>query len=206
MSEDKKQCVKCNEWKAIDAFYVQRRWCKQCVIAKNTAKKKTWAARAENKERRKAYDRDYRNQPKNKKQKRLLAKKRGPAPYDKLQNIIKRHNYQARKAGLPYTLTTEQWQHALNYFNGCCAVCERQLNDMFGEFTKSADHWIPLSYEGGDNPGTVAENIIPLCHGVDGCNNSKGATLPMEWLQQKFSRYKSKKIIDKIQKYFDSLS
>lgn len=113
-------------------------------------------------------------------------------------------NRSARKYGLPATLTPGQWQHALNYFNGCCAVCGRQMNDMFGEFTISADHWIPLiAYENG--PGTVATNIIPLCHGKGGCNNSKVHHLPTFWLDRKYGKRKGRQIAAKIQTYFDSL-
>lgn len=114
-------------------------------------------------------------------------------------------NQRARNKLLPNTFTDFQWQNALNYFNGCCAVCERQLNDMFGAFAVSADHWIPLSYEGEDNPGSVADNIVPLCHGVDGCNNSKKDIMPTIWLEQEFSKRKAKRIAARVQQYFDSL-
>jgi len=77
---------------------------------------------------------------------------------------------------------------------------------MFGEFFASADHWIPLSYKGDDNPGTVATNIIPLCHGIGGCNNSKNATMPDEWLKRKFGTRKSNQIKLQIQEYFSDVS
>jgi len=105
---------------------------------------------------------------------------------------------------LPNTLTDAEWQNALNYFNGCCAVCGRQLNDMFGQFRAAKDHWIPLQH-GKDNPGTVVKNIVPLCHGVGGCNNRKYISMPNEWLKRKFGRRKAKQIAARVQAYFDSL-
>jgi len=118
---------------------------------------------------------------------------------------IKTHNRRARKRNLPNTFTPEQWRHALDYFHGCCAVCGRQMNDLFGEFYPAADHWIPLSYKGKDNPGTTATNIIPLCHGVGGCNNKKNSTMPDEWLEREYGKRKAKEIIARIETYFESI-
>lgn len=102
-------------------------------------------------------------------------------------------------------LTAKQWQHAQSYFNGCCAACGRQMNDMFGEFYVSKDHWIPVSYFSEDNPRTVAANIIPLCCGLGGCNNSKGCLQANVWLEKKFGKRKGRQIAARIQEYFDSL-
>lgn len=106
----------------------------------------------------------------------------------------------ARKNELPDTLTNEQWLRALSYFEGCCAVCGRPLNGLFHD--PAADHWIPLSYEGDDNPGTVALNIVPLCHGEGGCNNSKHNKMPDEWLRQTFGKRKAKATLKRIEEYF----
>jgi len=115
------------------------------------------------------------------------------------------HRYAARKRNLPDTLTKQEWQYALEYFNHCCAVCGRQLKDLFGAHTVAMDHWIPLSYEGVDNPGTVAENMIPLCHGQDGCNNSKGSKMPNDWLFDVYRKAKANRILKRIKDYFDSI-
>lgn len=68
-----------------------------------------------------------------------------------------------------------------------------------------ADHWIPLVYD--DCPGTVPENIVPLCHsikdGAGGCNNSKQALDPYQWLIDKFGKRKAEEIFTKIQAYFE---
>lgn len=116
---------------------------------------------------------------------------------------IARHRRVARKRDLPDTFTVAEWRRALEYFNGCCAVCGRQLDDLFDTHTVAADHWIPLSSP--DCPGTVAANIIPLCHGVNGCNNKKRANDPIEWIKSAFGERKGRRILARIQTYFDNL-
>lgn len=111
-------------------------------------------------------------------------------------------NRRARVNSLPNTFTSDDWQRALSYFNGCCAVCGRQLHDLFSTHTAGADHWIPLSYEGADNPGTVATNIVPLCHGVNGCNESKFNKLPTLWLTERYGTRKANIILARVQEYF----
>jgi hypothetical protein len=111
--------------------------------------------------------------------------------------------YNRRRAkflALPDTFTVDDWIFALAYFHGCCAACGRQLNDLFGERTAAADHWIPLNAP--DCPGTVPENIVPLCHGKDGCNNSKHAKHPIEWLIERFGKHKANQINQRIQEFF----
>lgn len=106
----------------------------------------------------------------------------------------------ARKRSLPDTLTPIQWQRALDYFNGCCAVCGRQLNDLFGTRIAAMDHWIPLVSD--ECPGTIALNCVPLCHGENGCNNSKKATPPADWLNWKFGSRQGALILTRIEAYF----
>lgn len=110
-------------------------------------------------------------------------------------------NYRARKRDLPDTFTLEDWERAQGYFNHCCAVCGRQLNSLFNDFTAAADHWIPLSH--ADCPGTIAVNIVPLCHGIDGCNNSKSSRDAQEWLIEKFGKRRAKEILERIEAYFE---
>ena len=106
----------------------------------------------------------------------------------------------AREYALPDTLTAEQWGRALDYFNGCCAVCGRQLNDLFGTHYVSADHWIPLAKPGC--PGTTADNIVPLCHGIGGCNNRKHYSLPEQWLKRMFGTKQANKVLKRVETYF----
>jgi len=107
----------------------------------------------------------------------------------------------ARKRGLPHDFTVADWRRALNYFHGCCAVCGRPLRDLFGTHKAAQDHWIPLSAP--DCPGTVATNIVPLCHGIGGCNNRKNATMPDEWLQQQYGKRKAAAIAKRVAEYFE---
>lgn len=117
---------------------------------------------------------------------------------------LKGHIRRARIKGLPSTLTVDNWERALEYFKGCCAVCGRPAGLWH---TISQDHWIPLSNP--SCPGTVPENIVPLCNakkdGHDGCNNSKNNQEPIAWLNWKFGPRKAKRILARIQAYFDSL-
>jgi hypothetical protein len=165
----------------------------------------SYSQRPEVKVRRRKYLREYRQRPEIKEREKAWRKEYLQRPEIKERGRISVRNRRARKRGLPNTFTIEQWEQALNYFDGCCAICGRQLNDMFGEFKAAADHWIPLSYQGDDNPGTVATNIIPLCQGLNGCNNRKNNTMPNEWLKREFGKRKAKKIMIRIQEYFDSL-
>lgn len=120
---------------------------------------------------------------------------------DKALAIKQRHR--AIKRGLPNIFTAADWQRALDYFNGCCAVCGRQLRDLFGTHTAAADHWIPLTDTHSNNPGTVPTNIIPLCHGVGGCNNRKFNRDPLEFLETEFGKRRAKQILARIEAYFE---
>ncbi len=120
---------------------------------------------------------------------------------DKVTNSF--HRRRAREKNLPNALTVDEWEYALSYFNGCCAVCERQLNDLFGTHYASQDHWIPISYDGKDNPGHVVGNVVPLCHGLGGCNNHKSAKMPDVWLTETYGKRKANEILARIQAYFD---
>jgi len=116
---------------------------------------------------------------------------------------VKTHRRHARKRDLPDTMTAQDWRYALDYFNGCCAVCGRQLNDLFGEHTAAMDHWIPLASP--DCPGTIPSNVVPLCHGVSSCNLSKGAKDAQAWLVETYGTRKGKQIMARIEAYFASL-
>lgn len=107
----------------------------------------------------------------------------------------------ARKRSLPDTLTGEDWQRAIDYFHGCCAVCGRQLFDLFGTINAAADHWIPLASP--DCPGTVATNIVPLCNGRGGCNTSKNDKDALAWLISQYGKRKATIIMRRVKEYFE---
>lgn len=106
----------------------------------------------------------------------------------------------ARKRALPDAFTHVDWQTALTHFGGSCAVCDRPPGLWH---TLAMDHWIPLTDP--NCPGTVPTNIVPLCHGTDGCNNSKHSREPKDWLISKFGPAKAARILARIEAYFASL-
>jgi hypothetical protein len=116
-------------------------------------------------------------------------------------NKLSIEKHRSKKAQLPDNFTKEQYFFMLQYWNYACAVCGRE--EGF-EWTISMDHWIPISSE--QCPGTVAWNIVPLCCGLKGCNNSKHKKDGIIWLKQNYSLYKSKKILRSIEAYFTIVS
>lgn len=67
---------------------------------------------------------------------------------------------------------------------------------------------MPVSFGGK----TAATNIVPLCHtritiegDVMGCNNAKTAKHPERWLIEQFGVKKGKEILERINRYFESL-
>jgi hypothetical protein len=103
----------------------------------------------------------------------------------------------ARKLNLPDTFTAIDWQLALEHFGGCCAVCGRPAGLWH---TLAVDHWIPLSKGGPTTP----DNLVPLCHGTDGCNNSKHDRAPSEWLIERFGPRKGRAIQRRVEAYLNS--
>lgn len=117
--------------------------------------------------------------------------------YNRLANLKRK----ARKRALPFAFSQADWKACLDYWHECCAICGKQAKDLFGTHTIAADHWIPLSKGGG----TTKDNIVPLCQGKDGCNNSKHDSEPTVWLERKFGKRRASAILARIQAYFDSL-
>jgi 5-methylcytosine-specific restriction endonuclease McrA len=93
------------------------------------------------------------------------------------QEIIKCHLDRARAAGLPATLTQEEWIETLDYYAWQCAYCKRNKY-------MSMDHFIPIILKGG----TTQQNVVPSCKS---CNAKKGRfhpdhvnALPQEVIQE----------------------
>lgn len=114
-------------------------------------------------------------------------------------STIKVQRRRARKLALPDTWTNGEWNRCLIYWHNKCAVCSYPLKDVFGN-VPHADHWIPLSYKGAGNPGTVAANMICLC---SACNFSKNAKMPVRWLKLKYDDTKVSMIVKRITAYFE---
>lgn len=102
----------------------------------------------------------------------------------------------ARKRNLPSQLTKEDWRYTLDYFDSRCAVCGRPAGIWHH---LAMDHWIPIVSP--DCPGTVPWNIVPLCGGAGGCNNSKSDRNAAEWLIGKFGKRKGLAILRRIEAY-----
>lgn len=115
-----------------------------------------------------------------------------PAP-----RIVVPRAYNERKRNLPTAFTARDWENALEYWEHRCAICERPRGLWH---TLAQDHWVPLTSP--DCPGTVPTNILPLCHGTDGCNNSKGKKLPGPWLREKLGARRAGRKLREIQDYF----
>ena len=112
------------------------------------------------------------------------------------QARAKIHRRRARNREVIATFTHTDWTRCLEYFGYCCAVCGRPRGLWH---TIAQDHWIPLARGGGYAP----ENILPLCHGDGGCNNSKGTRDAHEWLVFKFGARKAARIERRVREYFD---
>jgi hypothetical protein len=106
--------------------------------------------------------------------------------------------YLTRKRELPHSFTGKDWDRALDYWGHKCAICERPRGLWH---TLAQDHWIPLTNP--DCPGTDPTNILPLCHGTDGCNNSKGKHNPETWLKKKLGKKKATQKLAEIHAYFE---
>jgi 5-methylcytosine-specific restriction endonuclease McrA len=66
-------------------------------------------------------------------------------------------------AGQPATLTCAEWVNILNHFEGKCAYCGKNGDNL--------EHFIPLSQGGG----TTYNNCVPACQS---CNVLKGNQHP----------------------------
>lgn len=110
----------------------------------------------------------------------------------------------ARELDLPDTFTSEDWLYALDYFNHCCAVCGRSFAESNGDYKPHADHWIPLSSP--SCPGTVPTNIVPLCGGRSGCNQSKSSKMPVDWLYLIYDEKCAQEILERIERYIKHIA
>lgn len=110
----------------------------------------------------------------------------------------------ARKQALPVNFTALDWQRCLDYWNHCCCICGRPAG-LWHRIVP--DHWIPISDSRSDNPGTVAWNIVPMCHAIKGgsgsCNLEKRNHDPIEWLTQKLGEKAAKQKLIEIEAYFE---
>lgn len=130
------------------------------------------------------------------KQRKTAARKRAKHP-DMIR--VTRIRFRARSKGLPDMFTVADWQRAVNHWRGCCAYCGNQQGLL--HYTHiSAEHFIPLSSP--DCPGTVPENILPICLS---CNASRKRQDALTWLTKKFGKEHARTTLTNIAEYFASV-
>lgn len=71
---------------------------------------------------------------------------------ERVHNRVYQNVQKARNAGLPATLTVEEWIDTIDLFNGLCAYCRDNTFEVL-------DHMVPI-YAGG---GTTKQNCVPAC-------------------------------------------
>ncbi len=130
-----------------------------------------------------------------------IAQRWSDANRDKVREIKQRAQQvrQMRKAGLPATFTADDRRYCLMYWRDRCAICGRPAGLWH---TLAMDHWIPVTKYGA----YVPTNILPLCHGVGGCNNSKNNREPVEWLISCLGPKRAQAKLAEITAYFASIT
>lgn len=134
-------------------------------------------------------NRDYYLQTSRKRYRRLWDND----PAYRLRSRIYGFNRRTKIANLPYDFSVRDYHAMMDYWGHCCAITGKT-----GEL--HTDHWIPVAYEGADNPGTVAANLVPL---LKEYNLSKQDTLPAVWLRKKFDEAQAAEIEQRIEAYFE---
>lgn len=203
-----RRCVKCGgEYLPTDKFFYRngvflRVECRACT--------KTYRdeVRRANKEKLNERNRElYRKNRHKEAARKAVARKKNPEKFreisrrsqrkHKITHQVDYHRYQTRKRQLPAIFTVKDWRRCADYFKGYCAVCGRPAGLWH---TLAMDHWIPLSSP--ECPGTISTNIVPLCHGQDGCNNSKSSKGAVVWLTERYGPRKAKQILARVEAYF----
>lgn len=120
---------------------------------------------------------------------------------------IEIHARKTLKLSLPNHFRKSDWLRCLNYWGNRCCICGRPVGDGF---VLAIEHWIALSDQRQDNPGTVPWNILPMCHARNGahngCNNAKWARDPIEWLIDYLGEKQALQKLSEIQAYFETVT
>jgi len=204
-----KRCTKCGEEKPATTEYFYRTnnkngglyaVCKACISEHNREYAKTHReARLEGKRKyREAHRESLREYFRNRKRKLRETEPEKERAYKVMDAMRER----ARKKGLPSDFTRQDREWALEYWHGYCPVCGAPLRDLFGKVKPHFDHWIPLSDQRPDNPGTVPSNMLPVC---STCNFSKHKIDPRVWLEGKYGKRKASQIIKRIEEFFQTV-
>lgn len=223
-----KQCRKCGQVKSFDSFPKNRRECRECGASrkrkwesdnrdhvnqlhrdwaeKNSARSEEIKRKSYTKNRSRILKRlatEYEANPepvKRRARKRYMldpvagrAKSRAWVKANSLRASVHWKNRKARKRNLPNNWTAAQARYALSYWGNACAACGTPFK---GTGACHWDHWIPLTNP--NCPGTVPENMVPLCCT---CNLTKNARDAVAWLKDKFE-HKAETIARLVADYF----
>jgi len=190
-----KKCAICGKEKTLNEFnhnkvgiMGRRSNCRECQ--NEITRKYKHSERGKEKNRKwmqtpkgKAYAQRYRDKPKTKEKNKQNRNKKEFKARTKIYHQRRR----ALKKELRATLTDEQWNLCLEYFQNTCAYCGNKENNL----ALAQDHVIPLS-KGGEY---TINNIIPCCRS---CNSKKSNKDLLEWYTPKldfYSELRKKKIL-----------
>lgn len=149
----------------------------------------------QNKERMLEVDREYRRKNKD-------ATKARMKRYREMHRAETRMRNRLRKVALKFSnrdYTSQDWNNCLAHWQNKCAICNRPASVSEGR-SICADHWIPLA-KGGV---THKSNILPLCHGNDGCNNKKHDKDPIQWLIAALGEEQAAQKMREIEAFFNA--
>lgn len=83
-----------------------------------------------------------------------------------------KHKRRAKEAGNGGNHTAAQWLELKALYGNRCVACGKSEAELvFLGLKLVRDHVVPIARGGTNDIG----NIQPLCHGIGGCNNKKGA-------------------------------
>lgn len=182
--EGYKFCSKCKEEKPLDDFSNNVHGnqgrdsnCRKC----NAERANQYYSIPENRNRKLAYDAEYRSRPETKRKIKEYYAGRGREKAIERSRI--RRN---RKRNAMYNYPNGTWENTLEHFNHECAYCGDNESKLHRE------HIVPLV----DGGSFTKQNIIPACQR---CNYSKNKSDMIEWYSRQ--PYFSQKRLNKIRKW-----
>lgn len=119
------------------------------------------------------------------------AKRREWGHKNPLLVSLRSHQSRAKKRNLPYHFTREDWYNCLDWWDYRCSFCGKEVR-------LTLDHFVPT--HSPFCPGTIKENVIPLC---PKCNSSKNSHNAWKFLVKKYGVRKANVIYSKVHDYFN---
>lgn len=112
--------------------------------------------------------------------------------YSTERSRMRKQRRRAKKANAEHSLTKEDWQFALEYFEYSCAYCGRTGISLCQE------HFVPLAAGGG----YTKRNILPACKR---CNYSKHQSPFNDWINGRGRRFVKPGATERVARYFAAL-